>query len=102
MTPNCSSRLICQGLSKFVARGCDLSSLGSKYDLTFGRPWSPNDLRQKNFQDLHKLWWILILEKNRLHTMLNEHKRMNVQWKMRHCERKVTNIFFRYSYRWQD
>ncbi|XP_070816687.1 large ribosomal subunit protein uL29m [Chaetodon trifascialis] len=43
-----------------------------------GAPWTANQLRAKNSEDLHKLWYVLLKEKNMLLTLEQEAKRQRV------------------------
>lgn len=44
-------------------------------DLMFGRPWAVNELRQKDWADLHSLWWLCVRERNRISTANAERAR---------------------------
>ncbi|KAL6458177.1 hypothetical protein MHYP_G00334070 [Metynnis hypsauchen] len=44
-----------------------------------GAPWTAKQLRAKSNEDLHKLWYVLLKEKNMLFTIEQEAKRQRVQ-----------------------
>ncbi|KAI9228811.1 MAG: mitochondrial 39-S ribosomal protein L47 (MRP-L47)-domain-containing protein [Piptocephalis tieghemiana] len=56
-------------LSHFFA---DMTQTIPKEDLNVGRAWRASELRAKSFEDLHKLWYILIRERNRINTQRKE------------------------------
>ncbi|KAI2621362.1 mitochondrial 39-S ribosomal protein L47 (MRP-L47)-domain-containing protein [Xylaria nigripes] len=41
-----------------------------------GRGWTVEELRQKSWDDLHKLWWVCVKEQNRLSTLRKERSRL--------------------------
>ena len=53
--------------------------------LTVGRAWKSSELRLKSFDDLHKLWYVLLKEKNALLTEFYDCQARNVS--MPHPER---------------
>ena len=42
-----------------------------------GRAWSVQELRQKSWDDLHKLWWVCTYERNRIATEEGERERVD-------------------------
>lgn len=61
----------CQDLMEFF----DAKENWNKQSVKCGRPWRLEELRIKSNQDLHKLWYILLKERNALMTMEEEYKR---------------------------
>lgn len=41
-----------------------------------GRPWSIQELRERSWDDLHKLWWVCVRERNRIATSTLERQRL--------------------------
>ena len=46
-------------------------------DNEHGRPWSVEELRHKSWEDLHALWWVCCMERNRIATESYERERLN-------------------------
>lgn len=51
-------------------------ALNGADDLLSGRPWSVQELRNKSWEDLHKLWWVCVKERNRIATSNLERSRL--------------------------
>lgn len=44
---------------------------------TLGRAWSVEELRRKSWDDLHKLWWRCVKERNIIFTQALERQRLD-------------------------
>ena len=44
---------------------------------SLGRAWSVEELRRKSWEDLHRLWWLCVKERNILYTQSLERKRLD-------------------------
>lgn len=60
-----------------------------------GAPWTAKQLRTKSNEDLHKLWYVLLKEKNMLLTLEQEAKRQRIQMPSPERIRKVERSMIR-------
>uniref|UniRef100_A0A8C6SD55 Large ribosomal subunit protein uL29m n=1 Tax=Neogobius melanostomus TaxID=47308 RepID=A0A8C6SD55_9GOBI len=60
-----------------------------------GAPWTAKQLRTKSNEDLHKLWYVLLKEKNMLLTLEQEAKRQRLQMPSPERIRKVDRSMIR-------
>ncbi|XP_024400784.1 uncharacterized protein [Physcomitrium patens] len=64
------------GLADFFEAGRDPNQ---DANITYGRSWKAEELRQKSWEDLHQLWYVCLKEKN----MLLSQKQMLLSQNMR-------------------
>ncbi|XP_078419979.1 large ribosomal subunit protein uL29m [Cetorhinus maximus] len=82
----------CQGLEEFFD---DPKNWGEQ-TVKSGAPWTAKQLRIKSNEDLHKLWYVLLKEKNMLLTLEQEAKRQRLQMpspeRLKKVERSMVRI----------
>ncbi|KAI9319773.1 mitochondrial 39-S ribosomal protein L47 (MRP-L47)-domain-containing protein [Dichotomocladium elegans] len=66
-----------------------------------GRAWKASELRSKSFDDLHKLWYVLLKERNLLATQREEARRLGINkqvWtnagRLKKCQKSMARIKF--------
>ncbi|KAG7217494.1 hypothetical protein INR49_021419 [Caranx melampygus] len=80
-----------RGLEEFF----DLPENWGETTVKSGAPWTAKQLRTKSNEDLHKLWYVLLKEKNMLLTLEQEAKRQRVQMPSPERIRKIERSMFR-------
>lgn len=68
------------GLSEFFELGKALPVFEPGKAPAYGRAWKADELRIKSFEDLHKLWFVLLKERNILATQKAEAQRLGQRW----------------------
>ncbi|KAJ1968374.1 54S ribosomal protein L4 mitochondrial [Dispira parvispora] len=84
-----------RGLEEFFEKGVSLP----KEQEPTGRAWRASELRNKSFDDLHKLWYVLLKERNLLSTQIEEAKRSRLyntaftnKGRMLKCKKSMARI----------
>ncbi|XP_032383041.1 large ribosomal subunit protein uL29m [Etheostoma spectabile] len=80
-----------RGLEEFF----DLPENWGETSVKSGAPWTAKQLRTKSNEDLHKLWYVLLKEKNLLLTLEQEARRQRVQMPSPERTRKVERSMIR-------
>lgn len=80
-----------RGLNEFF----DLPENWGESNVKSGAPWTAKQLRTKSNEDLHKLWYVLLKEKNMLLSLEQESRRQRLQMPSPERIRKVNRSMFR-------
>ncbi|XP_053286097.1 39S ribosomal protein L47, mitochondrial [Pleuronectes platessa] len=80
-----------RGLEEFF----DLPENWGETNVKSGAPWTAKHLRTKSNEDLHKLWYVLLKEKNLLLTLEQEARRQRVQMPSPERIRKIERSLIR-------
>ncbi|XP_071344022.1 large ribosomal subunit protein uL29m [Trachinotus anak] len=80
-----------RGLEEFF----DLPENWGESTVKSGAPWTAKQLRTKSNEELHKLWYVLLKEKNMLLTLEQEAKRQRVQMPSPERIRKIGRSMMR-------
>ncbi|KAF2719494.1 MRP-L47-domain-containing protein [Polychaeton citri CBS 116435] len=57
-----------------------------------GRGWTVAELRLKDWEDLHRLWWVCIKERNRLNTFISELQRTQAGYGQNEAEERLKDV----------
>ncbi|KAM7212323.1 Mitochondrial 39-S ribosomal protein L47 (MRP-L47) domain containing protein [Rhypophila decipiens] len=81
-------------------------------DAAHGRAWLVEELRHKSFEDLHRLWWVCVKERNRIATATWERNKSELgfgdaegkarDYQVRLTMRGIKHVLTERFYAWED
>eukprot|EP01094_Clydonella_sp_ATCC50884_P006055 TRINITY_DN1505_c2_g1_i1.p1 TRINITY_DN1505_c2_g1~~TRINITY_DN1505_c2_g1_i1.p1 ORF type:complete len:175 (-),score=77.60 TRINITY_DN1505_c2_g1_i1:289-813(-) len=74
-SPQCTRPAMTRGVEEFFFDGHQQKQVEEKKPVKTGRSWQANELRLKSYEDLHKLWYVLLKERAMLQS---ERERLSV------------------------